>query len=568
MFTDKLLFIIGFFFLSTMVSAQLVNNETELRDAIAAAAPGATITLADGTWNNVFINVNKNGTSSAGITIKAETPGAVFMTGNSRVYMEGSYLTVTGLIFQEPNNLVESGGDIEPVIELKRCDYCKILNNKIDGYNGTEAQKAMKFKWILADGQHNEIAYNSFLGKYGVGSIINDNRNSTDADYLQIHHNYFAGRTPINDFNEDNDQDAIRIGNSSTSLSDSFSEVYENYFYNFFGEIEVISNKSGNNKYYNNTFRDYSGNLTLRHGNECEVYGNYFFAEGNSFSGGVRVIGEGHKIYNNYIEGINSRKAGGSLSGGTGGINVSNGRPNTALNGYYQVQNTQVVNNTFVDCDYALRIGTTISSDLSLPPVNLIVANNITYDISDEDYEIETAATGSSKSEGNKLNLPLDDMEDDGFFHRLIFESSAIDASEGSYSFITNDITKGTRDASPDAGAEEFGAAGECLPFIASDVGVRIGFGATSSTTTSVVSTNNVDQGITIYPTPVLGELLNISSTSKALRNIEIYNVAGQRLLTTNGNGAFSKQIDITNLESGVYFIKFEKIGTAKFIVR
>ncbi len=68
----------------------------------------------------------------------------------------------------------------------------------------------MKFKWILADGQHNEIAYNSFIGKYGIGSIINDNRNSTAPDYLKIHHNYFAGRTPINGLNDDNDQDAIR----------------------------------------------------------------------------------------------------------------------------------------------------------------------------------------------------------------------------------------------------------------------------------------------------------------------------------------------------------------------
>ena len=77
--------------------------------------------------------------------------------------------------------------------------------------------------------------------------------------------------------NEDNDQDAIRIGNSSTSLSNSFTEVYANYFYNFFGEVEIISNKSGGNKYYNNTFRDYAGALTLRHGDDCEVHGNYFF---------------------------------------------------------------------------------------------------------------------------------------------------------------------------------------------------------------------------------------------------------------------------------------------------
>ena len=82
------------------------------------------------------------------------------------------------------------------------------------------------FKWVyLDDCQYNEIAYNSFIGKYGLGSIINDNRQLSNPDYLQIHHNYFADRTPINGITDDNDQDAIRIGTSTTSLSNSFSEV-------------------------------------------------------------------------------------------------------------------------------------------------------------------------------------------------------------------------------------------------------------------------------------------------------------------------------------------------------
>ncbi len=481
MYLNKLLFTLTLFFISTLGYAQVVTNSSELNNAINAATPGTTIILADGTWNNVFIDIDKNGTLAEPITITAQNPGAVLMTGNSRVYMEGSYLIVSGLVFQDPANLVASSSEIEPVIELKRCNYCKVLNNKIDRYNGTEAQKALKFKWILADGQYNEIAYNSFLGKYGVGSIINDNRNSADPDYLKIHHNYFADRTPINGINDDNDQDAIRIGNSGTSLDDSFTEVYDNYFYNFFGEIEIISNKSGNNKYYNNTFRKYSGCLTLRHGDDCEVYGNYFFAEDNLFSAGVRVIGEGHKIYNNYIEGINSKKPDGSTSNGTGGINVSNGRLNSEINGYYQVKNAQVINNTFVNCDYALRIGTRVSSDLDQEPVNLTVANNIMYNSSVEDYQIVTAPSGTSLSEGNLTNLPDNDMMDDGNFHRLTSGSSPIDAGIGSYSFLTQDVLGGNRDANFDAGAEEFGANGTHLPYSALDVGVNIGFGATSN---------------------------------------------------------------------------------------
>ncbi len=495
MHLNKLLPILALFLVNTICYSQIVNNQAELNSAINTASPGTTIILADGTWNNIFIDIDKNGTSTAPIIITAQNPGSVLMTGNSRVYMEGNYLNVTGLVFQNPSNLVVDNGKIEPIFELKECDYCKVINNKVDSYNGTEAQKSLNFKWILADGQYNEIAYNSFIGKYGVGSIINDNRNSSAPDYLKIHHNYFADRTPINQLNDDNDQDAIRIGNSGTSLDDSFSEVYENYFYNFFGEVEVISNKSGQNKYYNNTFRDYSGTLTLRHGDNCEVYGNYFFAENNIFSGGVRVIGEGHRIYNNYVEGVNSKKADGSTSNATGGINVSNGRLNSALNGYYQVKNVQVVNNTFVNCDLGLRIGTTVSSDLDQEPENLVVANNIMYNSSVDDYQILTAPSGNSLSEGNITSLPESNMSDDGDFHRLTNGSLPIDAGIGNYSFLSKDILEGNRDANFDAGAEEFGANGSNLPYNASDVGVNIGFEALSNPSLSV-SDPTIDFGI------------------------------------------------------------------------
>ncbi len=476
--SQRLLLTLAIVFSITQAYTQVVNDASQLQAAIEAAVPGTIITLTDGTWNNVFIDIDKEGTSSAPIIIKAQNPGAVLMTGNSRVYMEGAYLTVMGLVFQDPSNLVLDGSSIEPVIELKRCNYCKILNNKIDTYNGTASQKAMKFKWILADGQHNEIAYNSFIGKYGVGSIINDNRNSSEPDYLRIHHNYFADRTPINELNADNDQDAIRIGNSSTSLDDSFTEVYNNYFYNFFGEVEVISNKSGRNKYYNNTFRDYAGTLTLRHGDNCEVYGNYFFAEKNTFSGGIRVIGEGHKVFNNYIQGVNSKKPDGSTSNATGGINVSNGRLNSALNGYFQVKRTQIINNTFVDCDYALRIGTTVSSNLDQAPEDLEVANNIMYNTSVNAYQILTPPIGTSTSVGNITNLSNLAMVDAGDFYRLTAGSSPIDAGTGNYTFLTYDILGGEREANFDAGAEEFGANGMYLPYKETDVGVNIGFGA------------------------------------------------------------------------------------------
>lgn len=556
-------------FICTLSHAQVVTNTTELDNAIAAATAGTTITLADGTWNNTFININKNGTSTDPITITAQNKGAVFMTGNSRVYMRGSHIIISGLIFKDPANLVVSGSSIKPVFELNQCDNCSVINNKIDAYNGTETQKTMKFKWVyIVDGQYNEIAYNSFVGKYGIGSIINDNRSLGNADYLKIHHNYFADRTPINGINDDNDQDAIRIGTSTTSLSNSFSEVYANYFYNYFGEIEVISNKSGENKYYNNTFRDYGGCLTLRHGNNCEVYGNYFFAENNVFTGGVRVIGEGHNVYNNYIEGTNVKKPNGDSSSLTGGINVMNGVQNSALNGYYQVKNAQIVNNTLVNCDYALRIGTDKGGDNTLEPENLIVANNIVYNATVNSYQIATTPSGNSISEGNITSLSSSDLSDDGNFHRLTSGSTAIAAGLGSYSFLAQDILGGSRDPNFDAGAEEFGANGTNLPYTAADVDVTVGFGAAYQGALSVTTQEPKDHGISLFPVPTSGGILTISSRYKPLNTIEIYSVEGKHLLTADGNSKQATQIDISNLQTGIYFIKLKDIGNGKIIVK
>lgn len=164
-----------------------------------------------------------------------------------------------------------------------------------------------------------------------------------------------------------------------------------------------------------------------------------------------------------------------------------NGVTNPALNEYAQVKNAQVVNNTFVNCDYALRIGTSLSG--TEEPVNLTVANNIMYNTSINAYQINTTPTGTSLSEGNITNLSNSDIADDGNFHRITSASVAVDANIGSYSFLSDDILRGSRDANVDAGAEEFGANGTSLPYKSQDVGTKIGFLSGSDKLSTSVNT-------------------------------------------------------------------------------
>ena len=500
----------------THIHAQLVNNNSELQNAISNATAGSTILLANGVWNDVTIDINKTGTFANPITIKAQNVGQVFLEGNSRISIGGAYIVIEGFVFQNPSELIsDSSGSktiIEPIIEFRDsnnndCFNCTVTNIKIDGFNGTVSQETDTFKWVVIYGEYNEVSHSSFIGKNGVGSIINDNHNNSTPDYSKIHHNYFADRVPVNnDVNGLNDQDAIRIGTSTTSLSDSFTEIYDNLFNNWAGEVEIISNKSGSNKYYNNTFRDYQGTLTLRHGNNAEVFGNYFFGNENSFSGGVRIIGEDHKVYNNYFEGLRYKKPDGGGSNTTGALNVMNGIENSALNQYYQVKNIQIVNNTIVNCDLGIRIGTSLSG-ADQEPENLIIANNIILDSDINAFQILTAPSGVSSNKGNITQngtWDLTDGVDDNQtvasgllvsgtdFYELPVGSAAIDAGVGTYSFLTEDILGSIRPIAFDAGAEEYGGSGTSLPYDFGDVGTTIGF-LSSPSSYITLSTNTLN---------------------------------------------------------------------------
>lgn len=491
-------FLIFLLFSVGLCGAQTVNTNSELNTAISNAVPGTTITLANGTWTNVQINIQKKGTVSKPITIQAQTPGSVFLEGVTNVKMGGSYIFIEGVVFQNASTSINPN---TPLIDFKSysdCNNCKITNVKIDAFNQSTANQTSTFKWILLRGANNEISYCSFIGKHGVGSIINDNRSSTMANFHKIHHNYFADRTPQgnSEVNDDNNQDAIRIGSSSTSLSDSFTEVYNNYFYNFVGEIEVISNKSGSNKYFNNTFENYSGALTLRHGNNCEVFNNFFLANGQSFSGGIRMMGENHKIYNNYVEGTRAKYLNNLSTNGLAGINIHNGILNSPLSGYYQVKNSTIVNNTFVDCDLGIRIGATFSAGTqNQPPEDVIIGNNIIYESTNRAIRVTTQLIGvSSKYENNikqngtfdsfgsvsatgNINVTSGLLISGTDFFNIINGSAALDYATGSYPFLSEDIIGGIRPANFDAGAEELNGGGYRRPYKQSDLGVTVGFG-------------------------------------------------------------------------------------------
>ena len=498
---NKSLPILGLLLMSILSFSQTVSTVGGLQMALDNATSGTIITIENGTYTNADLDIEATGTATNPIIIQAETPGGVIFEDNCRIKMGGAYITLTGVVFTGTYSLSDSGAD-SYVISFNSgsdCDNCTVTQIQIDDYNPSSTNDDLR--WIRVYGQDNEISYNTFINKTSIGSMLFNQRENGIEDRMKIHHNYFAFRNQVGVADSANDIDVMRIGDSSQSLSNSSSEVYDNYFYEVNGgEPEVISNKSSNNQYYNNTFQNYLGSLSLRHGNDCKIYNNFFLNPGQDesyFNGGIRVEGERHMVYNNYIQGTNGTKQNSSSKAGSlGAINVSAGQSenNFVLNGYGQVIDAIIVNNTIVDCDQGLRVGPDSGGDnQNLAPDSIIVANNLFVNCG-QYLEEERPATNSifqgnmfegngSTTNGFSSETGLLSTNLENGYYSIEPSSPAVNASVGDYTaYFTDDIFFGSRNGTYDVGAQEYGATMERGPYTQSDVGVTVGFGAIVAT--------------------------------------------------------------------------------------
>lgn len=60
-----------------------VSTPSALASAVANAAPGDTIIIANGTWENVEIDINGKGEENNPIVVKVEEEGKVIVSGQS-----------------------------------------------------------------------------------------------------------------------------------------------------------------------------------------------------------------------------------------------------------------------------------------------------------------------------------------------------------------------------------------------------------------------------------------------------------------------------------------------------
>ena len=454
-----------------------VSSAAQIATAMQSAQPSDILTMTDGDWTNQRIQFAGNGTSGSPITLRAQTPGQVVLNGNSKINISGDWLVVDGLNFE--------GGALaadDHVVEFRgsqgEATNSRLTNSAIVDYN--PASVDTRYFWVSLYGQNNRVDHNYFKNQTHSGVTVVVWRPDQGPDYHQIDDNYFAERPlPVNP-SDPNGFETIRIGTSTDSLSDSFTLVENNLFERTDGEIEVISNKSGHNTYRYNTFRETSATLTLRHGNDTLVEGNFFLGEDVNGSGGIRVIGERQTIVNNYIANVDDR-AGGAIS-------ISAGVPNSALSGYFQVKDAVIIHNTIVNvAGPAVTFDDGLgSSGRTLLAENVTVANNLFRSNGPAIFEGNQGSGwtwGGNIAFGGSLGPvagnpgvtvvdPLLALGADGLW-RPGAASPAINGGSGDYSsLVTTDIDGQPRIGIYDVGADEVSMASIVRkPLTSADVG-------------------------------------------------------------------------------------------------
>jgi poly(beta-D-mannuronate) lyase len=380
------------FLITFNLYSQTTHNISDPEDLTALSASlgaGDTVILADGVYTtDERIKFSPTtGTAAMPITFKAETPGEVVFTGGLQMSIGGDHVIVDGFYWQ-------GGYGSSKVIEFRDgTDYANnstIQNCAMDGLtvhpDDIEVGTSVKHNWIHMYGTYNTVINCSFMNKTNAGNMIlidlsYNVANSCDEVGHSISNNYFYNFEKIDSgLTNAGDSETIRIGTSSNQMVNSSARVTNNYFYKADGENEIITNKSKNNTYSNNTFRKSRGSLVLRHGSHATVDGNYFLGENEDGTGGIRIVDREHTITNNYIQDcitvIDQAKWNNGITflGGSTTSSYTCESSNSS-SGYQKVENINLSNNTIINTNAPLYYNT----DKGSTDPTGTVSNNLIY---------------------------------------------------------------------------------------------------------------------------------------------------------------------------------------------
>ena len=544
-------FLLSSLLLSYSVKAAIinVNSLAALQNACNNSNSGDIIILANGTYQNISLDVN-----NGNITIKAQTSGGVFLDGYNDININSNYVTFSGFQFTSgdigSNYLIEVYGSHNKLEHLNFSNYF-----------------AKKYIEIKAGSQYNEITYCNIEKKPAAavtGCTIQISTSATVPGYHKISYCSFQNYYGIGG---DYGNEPIRIGLGAEYLNKSRTVVEHCYFNNTgLGDSESVSIKCQENVVRFCTFTNQqNAMLCFRNGDFNVAYSNFFIN-----AGGIRVK-EANNIYcyNNYFENSGVGSTADAItfvyvaplvppttaSPRTSNLNNINFINNTFYNsGNIDLGGIGATNNTWANTIFKKtsgtifmnpNAGTTWLGNIYQGTLGTTIASGMTNTDAFLALNSEGYYGLSSNSPVNNANasypaiLDITNIDDDP---NLLFDISG----QARPSLIT----------SKDVGCDEFTTGATTNhPLTLSEVGPSY-LAILSSETFDILNHNAI-----LFPNPVNTTFtIQFPKNSAADFEITILNIKGQvvkkQFVSQNEVDNNKKSIDISNLNNGIYIVQ------------
>lgn len=534
-----------------------VNSITALQTACNNSSAGDIIVLANGTYSNVTLDINKSN-----ISVIAQTSGAVFLNVYGDININGNNITFSGFQFTQGDigsaYLIEVYGNRNKLTHLNFSNYY-----------------AKKYIEIKAGTQYNEISYCNLEKKPAdaiAGCTIQISTSATVPGYHKISYCSFQNYYGLGG---DNGNEPVRIGLGAEYLNKSRTIVEHCYFNNTgLGDSESVSIKCQENVVRYCTFTNQqNAMLCFRNGDNNVAYSNFFIN-----AGGIRVK-EANNIfcYNNYFE----NSGVGSSADAITYVYVAPLNPPTAASPRtLNLSNINFIHNTFYNC-----------GDMDLGgngPTNNTWANNIFKKSSGNLYSnanngttwignIYQGTIGITIPSGMTNANPFLALNTNGYYG--LTANSPVNNATASYPSIldiTNldddpgllfDIAGRPRPATvtlKDVGCEEYTLGTTTNhPLTLSEVG--------PSYLMALANENfDIDPKITLFPNPAKSNF-NIQFPNNYFEESEIsvINTNGQivmKQMVTQSDLTKTNLIEVNSLNNGIYFVRIQSFKFFKVI--
>jgi|GEM_PF-1057509 len=282
-----------------------VSSVKEIYKLLPALNPGDKLLLADGIYKDIQLIVNTSGAKEQPIIIASKNPGDVFFTGDVKVELRGEHLILKDIYFKDGNRNPEKWESHGPGLVAMYGSYNRVTGCVFDAFD--QANSAYINTSLTEDGkvpQHCRIDHCVFTDKITFDQVINlNNRPKADKEsevlgeamYHRVDHCFFS-----NPPKPGNAGGGIRIGYYRNDIGRCL--IDSNVFMRQDSEAEIITSKSQENVFYNNTFLNCRGTMNFRHGDKQVAINNFFISTDKKYGyGGMFVWGSRHIIANNYF---------------------------------------------------------------------------------------------------------------------------------------------------------------------------------------------------------------------------------------------------------------------------